>query len=526
MSLVEGEILAGRFRVSGPVLGQGGAGQVWPALDEKSGRQVAVKLLHPHLSNDRVALESLRAEAGVAGRLRHENIIEVFGLWSDQGRTFLVSRYFDGIPLSDIGGPMAPEAAVALGHQVAQALLAAHRAGLVHGDIRPGNVLVGAEGVRIFDFGIASWLSSAAEADGLELRPGETAPEILSGGPAGVPADLYGLGVVLYWALSGTLPWEGPTSWAVMGAQTATRPRAISGPRGLVTLIRQLLDPDPTRRPSDAEAVVDALSRLRRNPVTVVRPARRWLAPIRLGGAWIVHGTDPATGGPSVIRAGMGRRAARALRDRLREQGWTLEISKEALDFRDLLWITGVGGVTALAVPGIGFLLGVAVALMWRSSRVRPEVREALPKLSVAVPARRIAGGTEHSVSAGVLLLVLGALLWWWPILAVVPASLLAVLAWVSVRSAEPDPERQALDGKVATLFSEIAATIDGHAHDVDAALLLEGELLDLEQSWHSGRMQEGEVLLLARSLRERAGTASRIDDASVRETLDRLRGL
>jgi hypothetical protein len=526
MSLAEGELLAGRFRVSGPLLGQGESGQVWPALDEKSGREVAIKLLHAHLAEDEATLEGLRAEAGAAGRLRHENIIEVFGLWSDQGRAFMVSRYFDGVPVSAIQTPMAPEAVVELGLQVAQALLAAHRVGRVHGDVRPGTVLVGPDGARIFDFGIAAWVSSAPEGLRPALRPAVTAPEILSGGPAGVPADLYGLGVVLYRALSGSLPWEGPTSWAVMGAQRTSRPRALTGPPGLVSLIERLLDPDPTRRPCDSEAVVGVLARLRQNPAAVVRPVRRWLAPIRLGRAWIVYGTDPATGGPAVVRDGMGRRTAKRLCDRLHDEGWTVEMAKEALDGRDLLWIACVGGVAALVVPGIGFFLGGGLTFGWRSSRVRPHIREALPKLSASLPARRITGGTEHSVSAGLLLLALGALLWWWPPMAVVPLGLLVSLVWVSLRSPDLDPGQRALDGRVATLFSEIGAAIEGHAHEGDDGLLLQGELLDLERSWHSGRLQAEEVLLIARSLRERASTAARIDEASVQETLDRLRGL
>ncbi len=526
MNLPVGTTLAGRFRITGPPLGRGESGVVLPARDEQGHRDVAVKLLHPHLANDRDALEALRAEAGAAGRLKHRNIVEVLGLWSDEGRWFLVSERVDGCPISDVETPMAPEAVIALGQQVVQALTAAHSSGLVHGDVRPGNVLVGPGGARLFDFGIGSWMARSGDAELVALRPGETAPEVQAGGPPGVPADLYGMGIVLYRALTGELPWDGPSPWAVIGAQSERAPTAPSGPLGLSTLIAELLHPDPSRRPTDAVAVGAALRKLARNPRRVVRTEQRWVAPIKPTSAWMVYGTDPGTGGPAVVRAAINHSRAVGLQRRLAEEGWKVKVAKEALDWVDIVWVTALACVFAVVIPGIGAVLGAILALRWRSASTRPEIRAALPPLSVPIPARQVAAGTEYAVTAGLLLLSLGFLLWWWPVLALVPAALLGGLAWISLADRATDMGRRAEHGRIATVFAEIAATIEGHAHDLDDSLALQGELLELERDWASADVQADEILVRARSLHERARDAKRIEDVSAAETLDRLRRL
>jgi len=525
VSVASGAVLADRFHLVGSPVGQGESGVVWRAWDEVGQRDVAVKILHAHLSEDADALGILRAEAGAAGRLQHPCILEVFGLWSDGGRRFLVSAYFDGIAVSAVSAPMAPPAVVALGRQVSDALCAAHRAGVIHGDVRPGNVLLGTDGARLFDFGIASWLSGLEATEGF-CRPGVTAPEVQAGGQPGVPADLYGLGVVLYRALHGAMPWERATPFAAMAEQSRSLPNQSGAPVGLVSLIQQLLDPDPTRRPADAEAVRAALQKLGRDPQRAIRVHRRWIAPIRPRKAWIVHGVDPGTGGPAVVQAGLGRRAARRLRDRLRGEGWEVEASKEALDWIDLSWAILLGICFGLAIPAVGFFIGGALGLRWRSAGLRTRIRGALPELSVAVPARRLPAGSEYAVSAGLLMLVIGALLWWWPVLALFPTGLLGVVVWMSLTHSGADPHLRAERGRVATVLAEIAAMIEGHQHALEDALQLQGELLELERRFASEEMGCEEVLIRARMLRERAGAAERVEDGGLAETLDRLRHL
>ena len=164
--------------------------------------------------------------------------------------------------------------------------------------------------------------------------------------------------------------------------------------------------------------------------------------------------------------------------------------------------------------------------MRWRSAATRPEIRAALPPLSVALPAREMAPGSEYVVTAGLLLLVTGFLLWWWPVLALGPIALLGLLARISLADRATDIGRRAEQGRIATVFAEIAATIEGHAHDLDGALALQGELLELERDWASADIEADEILVRARSLRLRASAKERIEDVTSAETLGRLRRL
>ena len=129
-------------------------------------------------------------------------------------------------------------------------------------------------------------------------------------------------------------------------------------------------------------------------------------------------------------------------------------------------------------------------------------------------------------VTAGLLLLVTGFLLWWWPVLALGPIALLGLLARISLADRATDIGRRAEQGRIATVFAEIAATIEGHAHDLDGALALQGELLELERDWASADIEADEILVRARSLRLRASAKERIEDVTSAETLGRLRRL
>ncbi|MEQ1505264.1 MAG: serine/threonine-protein kinase, partial [Myxococcota bacterium] len=325
-----GTVLAGRFEVDGPPLGSGASGVVYPAIDRATGRKVAAKLLHAAVADDRAALGRLQDEAAIAGRLRHPNVVEVLGLWSDGGRWVLVSDRVDGVALGGIG-PLAPAAVAALGLELVAGLDAAAHAGLVHGDVRPGNVLVGATGgARLFDFGVSRVTAEAA------VRPGETAPERIDGGPPSPAGDVYGLGVVLYHALHGRLPFAGDTPWAMIGAQRAPV-SAVPGPPGLAGLIRWMLNPNPIERP-DLATVRRALGKLRARPER--RIGLRWpLPPVRVRSEWSVWGTYPATQAPAVVATGMSRRAAHRLATRLRAEGWQVRGVRTTFGWRDLGWI-------------------------------------------------------------------------------------------------------------------------------------------------------------------------------------------
>ena len=492
-----GEVVAGRFVVEGAPLGHGQTATVYPAWDELAGRPVALEVLHSHLLREPAALAALKAEAEAARRVRHPHLLVVEGLWSHQGHWFLVTERLDGVRLPDQGvAPLTAASTVALGLEVAEALAFLHEEGHVHGDVRPGRVLLTDRGAVLLGFG-----QRGARGPWASL-PGQTAPEVELGGPAGPPADLYGLGIVLHQALTGRLPWRGPTPWAVLGAQRAAPPRPPPGPAGIAWLIRELLQPEADRRPPSAEAVVRALRQLREDPDRRVS-FDNWLAPWR--GTWAVHGTDPATGAPALVLAGLGRRRARALVRRLRVQGWEVRADREGLGLRDFAWITAFAFLVGLVLPLIGLPIGALLAASWRSQGARPRLREALPRVQAPVPPREVPGGTEHAAFAGLMLLVAAGLLVVWPELAVIPGVLFLFVLVDAWRIRRRDRTPRVTHGRLATVLAETRHLLERRPLDLDRQLTLQGELEALEADWQGGQIEAQRAVERAEEVLERA---------------------
>src|SRR5688572_15750388 len=189
--------------------------QVWRGTDEVLRRQVAVKLLHPHLAADGSFVTRFRQEAVAAARLAHPGIVAIYDTCSEAGTEAIVMELVPGRTLReriDDPTPIDPWQAAGLAAQVAEALDAAHRAGLVHRDIKPANVLLAGDGrVKVADFGIAK------AAEGADLtQPGlmvgtakYVAPEQVEGKPVDARTGIYSLGIVLYEMLFGRAPFEG-----------------------------------------------------------------------------------------------------------------------------------------------------------------------------------------------------------------------------------------------------------------------------------------------------------------------------
>ncbi len=516
-----GTVLADRFEVVGPPLGEGATGVVYPAVDRASGEAVAAKVLHAHLVDDPGALARLKAEAGAAGRLHHRGIVGVVGLWADLAGQVLVTARVDGIALHAIDSPLAPEAVVALGIQLADALVAAHSGGLVHGDVRPGNVLLGRRGACLFDFGVAGWVATGPEA--ASLRAGETAPEVWAGAPPGVPADLYGLGIVLHRALRVRSAFEGATPWAVLARQRDGSATPWDGPRGLVELVCALLQPDPSDRPRDAAAVRTALRRLSCDPSRRLRLPRRWLPPVRPGRTWVVHGRDPATGGPVVIRAGVSRRAANELVERLDAHGWTATTDREALGLGDLGVMAVASVVGGVILPFVGAPIALGLALRWRAAELRPQLRDALATPATAVPPRQVSPGADAAILAGLLMLTTAAAMVWWPVAALVPAASLALLLVVSWRARLPDAALLARAGRVAAALADLRGLLERPGLPLDRCLGVLGELEALEHGWRQGDVAGDELLVRTHELRTEVADALDVDDGPG-ATLDALR--
>jgi eukaryotic-like serine/threonine-protein kinase len=265
---VPGHVLADRYEL-GPVLGQGGMARVHQGLDRQLGRQVAIKVLAPPFDRDREFVERFRREARAAAGLSHPNIVAVFDSGSDDGTHFIVTELVEGETLADRlrrDGPMPPADAVAVAADIARALAAAHTRGLIHRDIKPGNVMLLPDGrVKVVDFGIAR----AAGSDTLTntgVVLGSTAylsPEQAGGQPVDERADLYSLGCVLYEMLTGHVPFRADTPIATMYRhvnEDAPPPSTIAPVQPeLEDVVLRCLEKDPKRRFASAAELEDAL---------------------------------------------------------------------------------------------------------------------------------------------------------------------------------------------------------------------------------------------------------------------------
>jgi serine/threonine protein kinase len=207
--------IAGRYRLEGR-LGFGGMSTVHLALDLRLERQVAVKLLAEHLADDPTFVSRFQREAQAAARLVHPNVVQIFdsGLDEPSGRHFIVMEYIEGSSCAEIlrdDGWVEVDEAVSIIEQACEGLDYAHRHGVVHRDVKPGNLLRAREGeVKLADFGIAKATeqSSITQVGSVLGTAAYLAPEQARGEEAGPRADLYALGVVAYQLISGRLPYE------------------------------------------------------------------------------------------------------------------------------------------------------------------------------------------------------------------------------------------------------------------------------------------------------------------------------
>ena len=257
-----GTVLGGRY-VLDDQIGNGGYGEVWRATDTVLARPVAVKLLHPRYTQRSEALARFRAEARHAGGLSHENIAQVFdyGEPADGQPPYLVMELVDGPSLETVltGGPLDDTRTMDIMAQAAAGLRAAHAAGMIHRDIKPGNLLLAPGGtVKITDFGIAHTIGSAPLTASGELigTPGYLAPERAMGERATPASDLYSLGMLAYECLAGTPPFRGtPLEVALAHRDRPLPPLPPSVAVGVAALVMRLAAKDPARRLSDAAEV-------------------------------------------------------------------------------------------------------------------------------------------------------------------------------------------------------------------------------------------------------------------------------
>jgi tRNA A-37 threonylcarbamoyl transferase component Bud32 len=248
-------------------LAVGGSAEVWRAHDEQLDRPVAVKRLHAHLMPDEASRMRLAAEARAAAGLSHPVIVDVYDIDTEGDSPAIVMELVDG---ESLAARIAREGALAEGDaaritaDVAEALYHAHQRGVVHRDVKPGNVLLSVDGrTRLVDFGIARSLAESADrltqAGTVMGTLSAMAPEQLAGGPIGPRTDLFGLGVVLHEALTGLPPYAAGTPVALADAQRAGPPSLEGVDRALAAVTEGCLAYDASDRPVHAGAAAAAL---------------------------------------------------------------------------------------------------------------------------------------------------------------------------------------------------------------------------------------------------------------------------
>ncbi|MCK2214377.1 serine/threonine protein kinase [Actinomadura sp. ATCC 31491] len=243
----------------------GGMGEVWRARDELLGREVAVKILRSHIHVDPTFRERFRNEARITASLADPGIAQVFDYGEQSDLAYLVMELVHGEPLSAIlarNGAIGAEVTLDVVHQTARALHVAHAAGVIHRDVKPGNLLVTPEGViKVTDFGIARALEAAPVTQtGTVLGTAQyVSPEQAQGFPLTPATDLYSLGVVAYECLAGRTPFRGDNHVAIalQHLNETPPPLGVDVPAPVRDLVARLLAKDPAQRPRTALTVAD-----------------------------------------------------------------------------------------------------------------------------------------------------------------------------------------------------------------------------------------------------------------------------
>jgi eukaryotic-like serine/threonine-protein kinase len=270
----KGTMVDERYRIDRKI-GSGGMADVWLAEDTELDREVAIKILHDRFAQDGEFVQRFQREAQSAAGLQHPNVVGVFDRGEFLDTYFIAMEYVDGPSLKDlVKGGMGTKDAIDFTRQILNAARFAHRKGIIHRDLKPQNVLIDDEGrARVADFGIArGGENSDITATGSVMGTAQyLSPEQAQGKPTTPQSDIYSIGVILYEALTGRVPFEGDSAVAValkQVSETPRRPSAINPniPPALDAVVMRALAKDPEARFKDADAFLKALDAAERAP--------------------------------------------------------------------------------------------------------------------------------------------------------------------------------------------------------------------------------------------------------------------
>jgi TolB-like protein/predicted Ser/Thr protein kinase len=391
-------------------LGRGGMGEVYLAEDTQLGRKVAIKVLPPELAKSRERLERLEREARAVAALNHPNIVTLYSVEEAEGVRFLTMEYVEGRTLTESmpAGGLPPKAFFGVAVPLAEALAAAHEKGVIHRDLKPGNVMLTPEGrVKVLDFGLAK-LTQAEGASASQLTTeavtGEgrvvgtvpyMSPEQIEGRPLDHRSDIFSLGVVLYELATGRRPFAGDSSPALISSILRDTPPPVSGarpdlPEPLGGILSRCLDKDPRQRYQSALDVRHALEDLvrPREVSSAATSAQVPVAPRRSGAprAWLAGAAGVVVVAAVLVAANVG-----GLRDRLFGTGRAPTVrSLAVLPFENRMgdrsqdyFVEGIHEALIIELSQIGSLQVKARPAVMRYQKIEKPLSEIARELNV-----------------------------------------------------------------------------------------------------------------------------------------------